>query len=88
MIQFVCTGKGTHRVVDMRRFSLVRSEDYWGKGWREIVDHAASRLKDSYAFRCRRCGRETRMTAQTLRTVLDGLQVADREWLDVSRLPF
>jgi hypothetical protein len=88
MIQVVCTGNRSHREVAMRRFSLgrdpLRPQEY---GWREITQYSAA-LKSSYTFTCRRCGRETRMKVETLRTALDGLHAAGRETLDISRLPF
>jgi hypothetical protein len=88
-VQVVCTGKNSHRQVEMRRFSFGPTpmpHDY--HGWRELHDHMADRLKDSYTFRCRRCGRNTEMKAATLRRALDGLSATGHETLDISQLPF
>ena len=92
MIRVICTGKGTHREVKMPSFGHGRAATDFGwteyDGWLEVDNHTLGPLKDSYTFTCRRCGRETRMKANTLRVALDGLHAAGYTALDVSRLQF
>jgi hypothetical protein len=86
MIQVVCTGKGTHREVSMRRFT-----DLVGDDWREVRPLSGNLpLRGAYTFTCRRCTpmRETRIKGKTLRAALDGLRTAGQVTLDISRLPF
>jgi hypothetical protein len=103
VIRVVCTGKGTHRekgcghwfdfgqlggggtfrLGDDRRLVEVAREKEWDD-WRE----GGKPLESSYVFSCRRCMRETRMKAGTLRTALDGLHAKGVETLDISQLPF
>jgi len=91
-ISVVCTGKGSHREIGMRSFDFghTLSGLPWKKydGWLEIGRRTAAPLKDSYTFTCRRCARETRMKAKTLRMALDGLRADGYKVLDISRLPY
>jgi hypothetical protein len=85
VIQIVCTGKGAHREVPMRKFDDLAGD------WREVKPLAGRLpLQPVYTCICRRCApmRETRLKARTLRAALDGLRAAGRETLDISRLPF
>jgi len=96
IIRPVCSRRGTHRQVTMpQSFQLFTSAD-WVKfdGWLEIEDGTVSVLKDPYRFWCRRCGRETRMKAKTLRKALNAVAHVSSidadayNVLDVSLLPF
>ena len=81
MIPVVCTGKGSHRELFIRRF------DFLGD-WRDISKKPYKPLASGYTFTCRRCGRAPEMSAETLRTALDGLRAAGEPKLDISLLPF
>ncbi len=88
LISVVCTGERSHRRIEMRRFAFnptpLPLRGY--RGWRELRNHMAAPLEDSYVFRCRR---NTEMKAATLRRALDGLSAAGRAqaatWADHRR---
>jgi hypothetical protein len=102
VIRVVCTGKGTHRekscghAFDYGRLAPTTGhmtadrQFVWTYGqpyddWRQDTNKP---LQASYTFTCRRCHRETRMKANTLRTALDGLHAKGLTLLDISQLPF
>lgn len=101
-IRVVCTGNESHREVFMQTFEFDRlgtarlgddSRIQWteeNQDWREVRIESRPRtpLKKEYTFDCRRCVRETRMKARTLRTALDGLRAAGKAVLDISHLPY
>jgi hypothetical protein len=102
MIRVVCTGKGAHREFAMNPYfdlswltPATRGDDgsiQWGESvrgdWHEAGGKPGEPLKNTYTFTCRRCDRETRVKANTLRTALDGLHAKGQPALDISQLPF
>jgi hypothetical protein len=93
MIRVICTGKGSHREkgcghsFDYGRFVRGNPAQWTAyDDWRDGPDHKP--LQSEYTFTCRRCNRETRMKAKTLRTALNGLHAEKLTTLDISALHF
>jgi hypothetical protein len=91
-VTVVCTDKKSHRPLTIRVFRKLSS------GWRISFPRERG---DGYDYRpvvagrdglcrleCRRCGRDTRITAGKLTMLLDGLTANAVESLDLSDIPF
>ncbi|HZU46177.1 MAG TPA: hypothetical protein VFA16_02790 [Mycobacterium sp.] len=96
MTWVTCTNKGQHRELDIREYRNGRwcsvgppEESAWWRpfGYWTTAD-SDQPLTNTQRFKCRRCGRDTRLSPAKLNELLDRLHDTPVPTLDISYLPY